>query len=52
MQGLAPQRSRYLIRSHRRRDRLVRNLDDALDETKYDKLPPVSDDAEIRYQAE
>jgi hypothetical protein len=29
----------------------VKDLDDALDESKYDLLPPVPNDAEIRYQA-
>jgi len=48
--SLAPQRSRYIIRSHRRRDRLVKDLDDALDLDKYDILPPVADGAEIRYE--
>ena len=31
---------------------MVRSLEDALDESNYDKLPAVPDDAEIRYQAE
>jgi len=30
----------------------VKNLEDALDESKFDKLPAVPDDAETRYQAQ
>lgn len=37
-----PRRTRYIIRSQRRRDRLVLNLDAALNADNYDKLPPVT----------
>lgn len=47
---VAPVRNHYLIRSHRRRDRLVKTLDEALDIDNYDMLPAVSDGEEIRYE--
>ena len=37
---MAPQRSHYLIRSHRKRDRLVKTLDDALNIANYDLISP------------
>lgn len=37
----APRRIRYIIRSQRRKDRLVLNLDAALNVDNYDKLPEV-----------
>lgn len=48
--SVAPVRSHYIIRSHRRRDRLVKTLDEALDVRNYDMLPPVGDGDEIRYE--
>ena len=47
---MAPARSHYIIRSHRRRDRLVKTLDQALDTENYDMLPPVGDGDEVRYE--
>ena len=42
--GLAPVRSRFLIRSHRRRDRLVKTIDAALDRANYNLLPEVTEE--------
>jgi hypothetical protein len=42
--GLAPVRDRYLIRSHRRRDRLVKTIAAAQDRNNYNMLPEVTDE--------
>jgi len=46
--GLAPQRVHYLIRSHRRRDRLVKTIDAALDLDNYTPLPETTE--EMKYE--